>query len=181
MMRVTATIRARVFALAAVAALAACSNTADPVRMRADVTMVPAEFQPPLRESMCVGQVTGAGNNPFWAARIGNREFEEALSDSLRANRLLAGPGRCRFVIDVNLVAMTQPSISFSMEVTARVAYRVAARGRADLLQETITSAFTATFSDSPVGATRLQRANEGAIRENIAMMLARLRAVQPR
>jgi hypothetical protein len=60
------------------------------------------------------------------------------------------------------------------------VEYRLGAmyrRLRAPLA--TISGAYTADFAEAPVGAMRLKRANEGAIRASITQFLDRLRTMK--
>lgn len=164
----------------AIGLLAACAAPAEPGRMTAQTVGESAALPPTLRGAFCVGTVTGGERtNPLWTSQVGNDEFRQALNDSLASNGYL-GAAPCRFTVDANMLGLSQPIAGLDMEVTAHVNYRVGAAGQPPLLQETITSRFTATFSDSPVGVIRLQRANEGAIRASITALLQRLRAVTP-
>lgn len=171
----------RLLFVAAVAALlGACAAPAEPGRMTVTAAVEQGGFPPALRGAMCVGTVSGGETtNPLWTSQVGNPEFSQALRDSLSANGLLAASG-CRFSVDANLLGLSQPIAGLDMTVTAHVNYRVGVGGQPPFLQETVTTSFTATFSDSPVGVVRLQRANEGAIRNSILALLQRLRASQP-
>jgi len=121
----------------------------------------------------------GKETNPLWTSQVDSASFEQALKDSLLANGLLA-PAAGAYVLKPSLVSLKQPLFGLDMTVTADVLYilREKSTGR-DVLNETIHSSHTATVGDAFVGTTRLRLANEGAIRNNIELLLKRLRSLQ--
>ena len=167
-------------AVGLMASLAACAAPAEPGRMTVAAGAAPADFPPQLRAALCVGSVTGGETtNPLWVSQVGNAEFTQALDASLGAQGLRA-TGGCRYRVDANLLGLSQPIAGLDLTVTSHVNYKVGAEGRPPMLQETVTTPFTATFGDSPIAVIRLQRANEGSIKASIATFLQRLRNSQP-
>ena len=67
--------------------------------------------------------------------------------------------------VDVDLLALSQPTFGFTFEVTSHANYKVYDAGGKSALLATISGAYTADFAEAPLGSMRLKRANEGAIR----------------
>jgi hypothetical protein len=130
--------------------------------------------------SLCAGSAAFAAvTRPLWVSKVGNAEFRHALTTSLTDAGLISPPDSCKFSIDVNLLGRSQPSAGFAMEVTSHANYKVYNGAGGPVLLATISAAYTAQFSEAFVGIVRLQRANEGAVRESIAQFMERLRQVQ--
>lgn len=171
----------RAVALGILALLAACATPADPGRM----AVAPAQDAPPfpalLQSATCVRNVAGGEEtNPLWISKVGDAEFRDALTASLRNSALLADANACRFSIDANLLGLAQPSAGFDMEVVSHVNYKMYDASGTAVLLETISAPYTAKFSEAAIGVIRLQRANEGAIRASITEFLNRLRRLWP-
>lgn len=168
-----------IFGLAAVAALSACAQPADTTRMVVPATGAP--FPAPLQAAMCVRAVTGGEEtNPLWISKVDDKGFRSALTASMRANGLLASADPCPFPTDVNLLGLSQPVAGLDLTVTSHVNYKVHDAVGGPVVLETITAPYTAPFSEHFVAIVRLQRANEGSIRANIAAFFDRLRAWTP-
>jgi hypothetical protein len=169
----------RIFTLLILATLAACAQPAETGRMVADAQTAP--FPPHLLGAVCVRSVTGGeATNPLWVSKVDDAGFREALTTTLRTNALLAGGSACPYAADVNLLGLSQPSAGFDMTVTSHVNYKLRDAGGKAVLLETITTPYTAAFGEHLIGVIRLQRANEGSIRANIAAFLDKLRGVAP-
>ena len=162
------------------ALLAACAQPADPTRMTvAPATGADMGYPAQFSGTMCVRSVTGGEDtNPLWVSKLGNTEFSTALSGSMTAAGLIGTP--CAYPVDVNLLGLSQPAIGFDLTVTAHANYKVYDKNAQPVLLETITAPYTAGFSESPIAVIRLQRANEGAVRESIRQFLNKLRGVKP-
>ncbi|WP_338665850.1 hypothetical protein VQH23_11860 [Pararoseomonas sp. SCSIO 73927] len=121
----------------------------------------------------------GTETNPILASNISDADFAAALRQSLSTHAMLASAGGT-FRLEAKLVELERPSIGFSFEVKARVAYRLVrvADGR-EVFSTEIRSAHTATFSDAAYGVERLRIANEGAARENVRQFLVALVAAE--
>jgi hypothetical protein len=159
--------------------LAACATPADPERM-AVTQAAGAGFPAALQHAMCVRKVNGGeATNPLWVSEVDDAGFSEALSNSLSSLGLLGAQGSCRYFIDVDLLGLSQPTFGFTFEVTSHANYKVYDVGGKSVLLATIAGAYTAEFSESVVGAARLKRANEGAIRASITQFLDRLRTMK--
>lgn len=168
---------ARALLLAGLLPLAACSSPADPGAMTAPVSE--ATLLPPgsaLRRALQVGQVSGGREtHPLWKSDVSAPDFAEALRRSLNAHAMLGGAAG-GYRVDADLLRVDQPLIALDAEVTAEVRYRlVRLSDNAVLFDQAIARPYTANFSSSLIGVTRLKLANEGAIRENISAFIAAL------
>ncbi len=161
------------------ALLAACATPAEPTNMV--VTLPQASFPPAFAGAMCVRSVTGGEEtNPLWVSKVSDTDFRAALARSMAAAGLIGADAGCRFPVDVNLLGLAQPAFGINLEVTSHVNYKVFGPAGQPVLLETVTAAYTAGFSDSPIAIIRLRLANEGAIRASITRFLEKLRTVAP-
>lgn len=165
-------------------ALSACASPARTSNMVVDraSSSAAATSGSPLVGAINLAEVSGGEpTNPMWTSEVGNAEFREALRLSLIANNLLSlAPAQARYNLTADLHSLSQPMIGLDMTVTAAVRYILvemdSQTGEPALrFNELVTMPYTATFGDSPIGIERLRLANEGAIRENITELLARL------
>lgn len=132
----------------------------------------------PLKENTMVGQVTGGKEtNPLWTSQIGNKEFKEALEQSLRAVNLLSnGENTARYLLNANLLRLDQPLIGASLTVTITVQYTlIDNKNKAEIFTEALSTSYTAKFGDSIIAVERLKLANEGAARVNITKLIEKL------
>jgi hypothetical protein len=163
----------------AVLSLAACAMSAAPERMIVAQTASGAPFPQPFRQATCVRNISGGEEtDPALVSKVGNAEFSQALASSLQNAQLLGVEGSCRYFVDVTLLGLSQPVAGFSMEVVAHANYKVYNTAGKPILLDTETASYTAAFSESYIGAERLMRANEGAIRTATAQFLEKLRGV---
>lgn len=164
------------FAVVGMIGLAGCALPASPGRMT--VTALPAaNFPPPLHASMCVEQVAGGEATYLMGmSEVGNAQFQQALSQSLAANGLLASGHGCRFPVTADIVELNQPLIGIDMKVSARLAYTLRQDGlEKPLMHREISSYYIASFGSSLLAVERLRIANEGAVRANITKFLRKL------
>lgn len=162
----------------------ACAAPAEIRRMTVAPGAASVTGENPLANAVCIEKVEGGKTtNPLWVSEVGNADFLAALEGSLRNKGLLAeAPAVCRYGVEAHLLGLSQPFVSFDVEVTANVNYRVRKPGAAEpYLLDTITSGYTARFSaDKVLWAVRLKEANEGAIRKNIRRFIQELTAAPP-
>ena len=128
----------------------------------------------PLRQQLTVREVGGGSEtSPLRKSNVGSPEFEQALKNSLRATGLLAEGPAAFYMLSAQLDDLDQPLIGLSMTVTAKVSYTVAEKASGKILwQQTLTTPYTAAFTDSLLGIERLRLANEGAIRTNLGQLI---------
>lgn len=79
-------------------------------------------------------------------------------------------------MLTADLMKLEQPFVGLDMTVTSSVRYVVIERssGRT-VFDSTVTTPYTARFSDALIALERLKLANEGAIRTNIGELLSQL------
>ncbi len=159
------------------AALAA--SCAQPARKTAMVAPVSSQtiLQPnsPLKNNVAIGLVSGGEEtSPLWTSEVSSADFEEALRLSLRQHTMLA-EADAPLTLDAHLVELDQPLMGFDLTVTPTVRYLVKTADGTAVFDQTLTSPYTASFSDSALGVERLRLANEGAIRNSISDFIAAL------
>ncbi len=176
----TRTFRAAL-AACALALVSACAQGATAKGM----TVTPADLRSPpspgLARSMAIGDVGGGREtHPLWTSQIEDASFREALLESLRSVGFLSDGASAPLTIAARLVSLEQPFLGFNMTVTSVVHYTVKdVRSGAALIDEDIKAEHTATVSDAFVGVKRLQLANEGSARKNIAALIERLNQIR--
>lgn len=163
-------ILSRLAAAATLFALAACAQASRPEAMAA----APPAAQPMAGEAYRVGKVIGGEEtNPILMSQVSDGAFQRALERSLERAAIWDAKNGMR--IDATLIALDQPLIGFDMTVKATARYQVHDAAGAELWDEVFTTPYTADFSDAFIGVKRLQLANEGAIKANIAAFLEAL------
>jgi hypothetical protein len=163
---------------AALVPLAACASSATPRGMTAMPTdLADSAVTADLEDTVAIGVVSGGEDmNPLWTSEVGNEDFKQALRDSLKGMKLYADLPGSRYLLDVHLVNLDQPLMSFDTTVTASVKYLLSERAtKKAVLDELVVAKHTTTMSESWYGVERLKLANEGAIRDNIVEFIRRL------
>jgi hypothetical protein len=178
-MRVKAFRRGRLVAAIALALVASgCATGARTGAMTVPVTpdTIISESSP-LRNGIKVGSVTGGSEtNPLWKSNVSDANFRQALEQSLSLQTMLASAAPPRFTLNAELLDLDQPLVAINTTVTAKIRYKAIGASDSDVrLDETLTTPYTANLSDAFVGMERLRIANEGAIRENIKAIIAKL------
>jgi len=128
-----------------------------------------------LKKAIAVADVTGGREtNPLWISQVSSQAFRSALEDSL-ANagvfeRVLSA-SKYRLTADLN--QLEQPAFGIDMTVTSSIKYTVVdTKTGKNVYSRLISAPFTAGFSDSPLGATRVRIATEGSIKKNIELLI---------
>jgi hypothetical protein len=141
-------------------------------------TLSTAERATALRHAVSVRDVAGGRDtNPMWTSQVASTDFERALEASLRSAGFLSENRQTApYAVLADIVKLDQPFLGLDLTVTASVNYTVVnQRTKLDVFSRTITTPYTATFSDSALAVERLRLANEGAIRQNITKFLQEL------
>ncbi|HEY6098912.1 MAG TPA: hypothetical protein VIW03_05755 [Anaeromyxobacter sp.] len=173
---------AKVSLLCAALLLAAgCAHGATAVGMTLTQQDLAGPPSPAVAGLVAVGNVTGGEEtNPATTPKIADGPFREALQASLRLAGLLSDQPNPPLVVSATLVKLDQPMFALDMTVTSVVRYTVReARTGAVVIDEEITAAHTATVGQAFAGTTRLQLANEGSARKNIALLVKRLNTIR--
>ena len=164
--------------LCAVALVQGCASPAMPENM---VALAPPDSpapDPSLMHTIEVRAVAGGTEtNPLWVSKVSDKDFKTALVRTLQAAGFLNSEGAApRYQLDATLLSLQQPMFGLDLKVTCSVRYDLsdAATGKR-VFGKTITTPFTATFSDSAIAIARLRIANEGAVRKNLAELLDEL------
>lgn len=136
---------------------------------------------PNLARTVTVSETSGGKDtNPAWTSQIGDAEFKAALIESLRQAGLLSTTPGSRYVLTAKLTDLEQPIFGFDMTVKSKVRYTLTDKTTEKVVfDEQIAAEHTAKMSDAFVGSTRLQLANEGSARSNIAAMIEKLNSLK--
>lgn len=160
-------------------ALGACASGARTNEMVVRADASPRLDEPsPLHRSIALGRVDGGEEtDPWWTSEVGTGEFREALRLSLEEHGYLAGdPAAAPYELSAVIVEVKQPGSSYTITVDSFVRYKLRqASGQTVIFDDVVRGSHTATVEDAFVGMERLQITNEGAMRDNIAALLARL------
>jgi hypothetical protein len=169
--------------ICAVAVIQGCASPAEPANM---VALAPPDSpapDPTMANAVQIRAVGGGSEtNPLWVSKVSDKDFRTALEQTLERAGLLNANGEApRYQLDAVLLSLQQPMFGLDLKVTCSVRYDLtdAATGKR-IFGKTITTPFTATFSDSALAVARLRIANEGAVRKNLAELLDELLKLQP-
>ena len=117
----------------------------------------------------------GQKTNPAWSSQIASDDFKKAIVASLMNAGLYEKNAQYR--LKAELLKIEQPSMGFDMTVTMTVRYTLLNyKDKSIIFQKVITKPYTATVGDAFAGVKRLQMANEGSARENIYLLLKKLK-----
>lgn len=166
-------------ALALTGLLAACTEPAQVAGMTTgDFTSQQVAAKPQLANSTVVGTVIGGGEtHPLWTPNVDAPSFQEALTQSLEENDLLASdPAGARYRVEANIYDLRQPYVHLGInhDATAIVQYRVYhANGSKDLwFSRDVHSTGSAGFGDAWLGQQQRQIAVERAMASNIQQFI---------
>ena len=176
-------------ALAALLCLAACASAATPEKMTvapsSAAALAPGAHGYP---ALSVGLIGGGDKtSPLGMSDVSNAALRQALSASLRnLNYLADGDGP--YVITAQILDLDRPWASkvhpilaimpVDMSVSVRIRYVVRpAGGGTPVFDDVVGTTGTATASDSLAPDARMRKANEAAVRSNIAEFVNRLQA----
>lgn len=157
--------------------LAGCATPARVERMQVDPSLAlrTAAASSPLKGSVAVKTVAGGKDtNPLWLSEVSSADFQRALEGSLREAGLLAStPTAGAYTLAANLEKLEQPLVGLDLKVTATVQYTLVERATGkEVYAKTLTTPYTATFSDAFSAVERLKLANEGAMRANLSRLI---------
>lgn len=154
-------------------ALAGCAEPAQQQAMIPGQIGIVGPSSPYKQNVRAVGGYGGEETNPMLMSKISKQSFQAALEASIRQAGLYSDRGR--YTLRADIMALAQPLIGLDMRVSMTVRYNlIDAQGKVRF-DETISSVYVAAFSEAFVGVERLQKANEGAARENISIFLRKI------
>ena len=136
-------------------------------------------------KTMKVGDILGGEkSDPLWeGSKIDAMTFKGALIISLQNSNLFTyanSDDNADYRLDVLLMIQDQPAFGLNMTVTLLARYTIIDESSGDVVwTKDINSSYTATVGDAFVGAVRVNKANEGAVRENIRQALNEISALQ--
>jgi len=122
----------------------------------------------------------GEESDPMWkGSRIDRAGFRKALVKTLfdaGYNVFESREGQPTYQLSARIVDQVQPVAGLNMTVALRVRYTLSSLVDPGFRWEKdVSSAYTATVGEAFVGAQRLNKANEGAVRKNLERLLEEL------
>ena len=126
--------------------------------------------------------VGGEATNMWTGSKISSETFLEVLARTIDQDGYFAlvGPtDPSDFILGVRIIDQRQPLMGIAMTVGLSVDYGLFDAAETLLYQDVIDRDYTAKFSDAFIGTTRLNMANEGAVRVNIRAALEILYALE--
>lgn len=107
-------------------------------------------------------------------------DFELALFKTLKNLDLIALNNTPKYELSAQVMDIKEPLGGGSLTVTSKIKYLLIENSTQKvLINKTISSPYTAHFSDALIGVTRLKLANEGSVRINIMSFLKELSELQ--
>jgi len=143
--------------------------------------MIPNSFEIskkyPYKVSVSV--VGGRETHPLWTSQISSSAYTQALELSIEKSGLfesiIKGKG-ADYLLDITLLKVDQPIVGLDITINIESEWvLINASTHKPVWTNTISTSYTATLGDALVAAERLQKANEGAVRENIKEGLRQL------
>lgn len=147
--------------------------TASEVNTLIPQTAVTVNSNSKLSQSVAVDTLSGDYKGAF-KGQVSDESLSMALKNALRQSGMLA-ESSAKYTVLPSLVHLQQPALGIDMKVTAKVNYLVKNHSGKIVMDKTISTPYTAKFSEAFVGATRVRKANEGAVRANITQFISDL------
>lgn len=144
--------------------------------------MVPASFEvaKKIPGSVKIDEsIGGHETNPLWTSQISNTAFVEALTNSMiKANLFdsVLKEGDADYILNVAILSYDQPWVGLNFDIKMKTKWELTdAKKLVPVWSDTFETTYRAKVTDAMIAAERLQKANEGAARTNIAEGIKRL------
>lgn len=171
----------RIFLLGALFALSACTIPAIPANMTPRSGKLPSfSANSPYKNNVTIESVGGgAAGNEFAKSAIDEVSFRKTLDLTLKQQGLLAADATsARFRVAAFIIRVELPKPGYTMASDSFIRYILKMRGRlSPLFDELVSATFSAGLNEAFLGYKRQQIVMEGAVRENIAKFIWRLRS----
>jgi hypothetical protein len=116
-------------------------------------------------------------------ASINGKDYRSALIEALANSKLftrIAVDTVADYEIAPRILAQDQPDVGLDLSVNFFVHYVVTkSQTKEKMYEKTVKSHYTASLLSCCIAAVRLQKANEGAVRENIKLFLQDISILQ--
>lgn len=132
----------------------------------------------PMYHAIVIAEVGGGEEtNPLLTSKVGNKELEDALRESMRQYGFLSNSNAdAPYRLDVYLIDLKQPVGGFTTIVDSFIRYKLISTSDGKIVyDDIITASYKATMDDAFVGVKRLKIANEKSIQANITAFMERL------
>ncbi len=144
--------------------------------------MVPANIETVKKHPYTVSvnqSVGGRETNPLWTSQISNEAYTQALTDAIAQSgifrQVIKGDG-ADYLLDVTLLRYDQPVVGLDFDVSMKTKWELFdAKNLVPVWSDTFETTYRAKLGDAMIAAERLQKANEGSARKNIAEGIKRL------
>ena len=132
------------------------------------------------QKTILIGDIVGGEmSNEITGSKIDANSFKVALIQSIDNSGMFLKPANNQspdFTLKAVLLHQDQPAMGLDMTVSLIVKYYLIDNfNNKEIWAKDINSVHTQTFSSACIGVDRLNKANEGAARENIKILLNEL------
>lgn len=133
-------------------------------------------------QSVSVAAEGGSETDSMGKSQISNDQLKQAVVAAINQSKAFSKVVEGKsgdYMLSVNLVNLTQPSMGFSFTVGMEMAWSLSRVDTGAVVwRESIKSEHTAGATEAFAGTTRLRLATEGAARNNVAAGLAKISAL---
>lgn len=158
--------------VSAVLSLAGCAAPAEKENMSVAPVATTKKFPYSVSVDARGGNATGAMDS----SNVSNADLKAAIESSIAKSSLFKSVVQGKdgdYELAVTVTQLTKPVFGASFTVTMDAGWSlIKTSDKSVVMRKAIASTYTATMSDSLVGATRMRLAVEGTVRENIAQGL---------
>lgn len=146
--------------------------------------MIPSNIERIDESSGTITVEVGGGQetNPLWTSQISNEDFTEAILAAIEKSGLfnpVSSDDKADYLLKVNILEKSQPIVGLDIDMSLKAKWELMNNDTSDMIwTDTIATTYRVKMSECFVAAERIQRANEGAARENIKEAVNRLSKV---
>lgn len=148
--------------------------------------MVPemtGRLTPVFDSALHIENIGGGETKSFFddVAKVGTLDFQEALRESIKQDNLFSSVGgkdQADYLLSAMITEIDKPAFGLTFTVDFSVKYRLLRADRSLVWEEFVTSSHTegpCGGCSNMIGASRLNLATEGAVRENFRLLLGEL------
>ena len=149
--------------------LASCAGSMDTTAFIPTNAMASSRTGQPI-----LAAVSGGSPSSEVLATVSNEDFKQALETSLVKSKMFRNAGSGGYKVEAFITSIRQPMMGVTMTVEMDVSYTLK-KGSSTVMTRSITSRYSAPMSEAFVGAVRVRKATEGAVRESIRQLIVAL------
>ncbi|MBM3712536.1 MAG: hypothetical protein FJW56_03760 [Actinobacteria bacterium] len=145
------------------------------------VNMIPDVSELSLYKSektITIREIIGGKEGEEWGSRISAADYLQVLQETIKQYQIFKlkyDTKKSDYILDILIIKQKQPIVGLDLTVNLAVEYKLYNTKGDVIWNEQIYTEYTARMCDSFVGASRLNIANEGAVRENVREAITKM------